>query len=439
LNEIVASVLSAVFGYLIGLLPGKVASVSDVKMKLERELVENYRGFLVNLAMEYYKKYVGKGERIRFLKVNGLEIPLIVPEGWMLERPVELSDVKLVWDDEVPRLEWRWDGFADFLRSIGKRIINNPIYRLVDIGVDGERLRLNFTSGWYEDYIETCEALVWELAREVVRKRRYSLWWEMFKHWRGVFPYKTFLRRKILDFDFEEFMDLRYRSMVGLTDFRSRCAAVGINTLTVISLRDVGKSARFNLGNRLMMFIHHRGRDVAEAAGMVHVIPAGIFQPLSRFDSYRHLEFSMERNVMREFGEELLDKEVYIGLEGANHPNAPFEKDVELKRLYSLFRKKAVKLFFFGVGIDPLTTKPEVLTLALVDGDALFAKIPRLKSYVEANWEGRNVSQVPFTRENIEGLIRENLIRKPEMLPAGAGCLALAYKYFDEIMRFVVH
>jgi hypothetical protein len=78
----------------------------------------------------------------------------------------------------------------------------------------------------------------------------------------------------------------------------------GINTLTI--RRDSIEGHR--------MYLHRRdAKSVAAAGGMYHVAPAGVFQPAALAPAHQANDFSLWRNVQREFSEEFLGNAEHNG------------------------------------------------------------------------------------------------------------------------------
>jgi hypothetical protein len=175
----------------------------------------------------------------------------------------------------------------------------------------------------------------------------------------------------------------------------------GIITLTV--RRDRGGDLRF--------MMHERdGGSVADGGSMCTVMPAGEFQPSSVAEVDVRNDFSLWRNIMREFSEEFLGNPEHDG--GRVRPidydgEEPF-RSIQRARDAGQFR-----VWHYGLVMDALTLGASQRTVAVVDGatfDHLFAGM------VTANDEGRVVSHagtsgVPFTADAIDRL--EPACRRP--------------------------
>jgi hypothetical protein len=102
--------------------------------------------------------------------------------------------------------------------------------------------------------------------------------------------------------------DLPFREHVGdLFDLARRPVLPSVNTLTI---RRAAEGDSF--------FLHRRGSSrVTLAAGLSHVIPAGVFQPSGIAPWNVAGDFDLWRNVLREFSEELLGNPEHDGSSGA--------------------------------------------------------------------------------------------------------------------------
>jgi hypothetical protein len=249
---------------------------------------------------------------------------------------------------------------------------------------------MHFGTGTYFGMVDMAEALAHEMAKQHVRGEDGGI---LPASWRGL----TF-RRHIGDP-----FDLSRRTVVASTD-----------TLTV---RVDDDGATFVLHNR-------SAGNVAVAGGMLHIMPAGVFQPSSILPAAQAADFDLWRNIMREYSEEFLGN--------AEHGGDGQPADYDSEPLAAFGRAYAagdVRVYCMGYALDALTLFGEILTVAVYDGptyDRLFADM------VDANDEGTIVktgraqptSALPFTRYVIDELLRGG-----RLAPAAAGCLQLAWEH----------
>jgi hypothetical protein len=172
--------------------------------------------------------------------------------------------------------------------------------------------------------------------------------------------------------------------------------------------------------------MHRRdSKKVAAAMGVYHVVPAGEFQPAGINPGDFGADMDLWRNMVREYAEEFLGLPDSIGSTGRT---IDFDKDEPYASISRARASGDATPFFLGIGIDPLTLKPEILTVCVFSDmafDRIFGDMP------EKNTEGRLVSGhrnlgVPFTQEGVDTYLKTASV---ETLPAGAGCLALAWRW----------
>jgi hypothetical protein len=148
---------------------------------------------------------------------------------------------------------------------------------------------------------------------------------------------------------------------------------LGILTLTIIR---AGGGARF--------LMHARdGDQVVVGSKAMHVVPAGEFTPASVYLEANMDDFDIWRTIMREYAEELLDKEEAYGKEGAGLDYANRSPYRELNQARRVGKLTVQAL---GIGLDPLTWKPELFTVCVFDSntfDSIFREV------VKGTWEGK--------------------------------------------------
>jgi transcriptional regulator with XRE-family HTH domain len=377
--------------------PGAVHN-SQEQWRSDRRLLNSNRAALGDLAAELYPK-----ER----RVAGTTV-LTCP-GWMPDEPVDLAGIELTWrvESPIPTVTGkspesagarplmasgeRYDRYSRALRDLARpKLLDNRVsYRLLDVNWTGDTGTLGFNYTSYFDVLDVGEALGHEFVRA----------WQ-----------KAGNRRP-------SFADLPFRrSIVDPFALPLRPMLPSINTLTI--RRDPIEGH--------CMYLHRRdAKAVAAAGGMYHVAPAGVFQPAALAPAHQSNDFSLWRNVQREFSEEFLGNAEHDGNSvdpiayEADEPFSSFEK----ARQSGDFRVSAC-----AVVLEPLTLWVELLTVAVVEApvfDRLFSAM------VAVNEEGAAISTeagrptvgIPFTADT-----RERLRTEP-LSPISRACIELAWQH----------
>jgi hypothetical protein len=380
--------------------------------QVRRELKSVYdRGRLESVANKAQRKY---------LLVE--DVPLLVKPGWIAEAPLRLDAVRPDWKtpekakqdaDFEPALEFAsrclagsgqlgntYHKVIKLLERPDERLFfNGSSFRLLDVAVgqDSESpekfpVTLTFTAGWYFDALDTTDVLGYETAALGLGPRRLDHWRKM----RG--PYRRWLGDPF--------------------NLQKRCAIPGVNTLTI------------RLGEPAPTFIlHERNLQNATSQGVTHVAPAGEFQPRDQSTLASIVDLDLWNNITREYAEELL------GLNEARDQPHGLRLNARLDEVASALddarARRDIDVWYLGVGLDPLTWKPEILTVAVFKPE-VFDTI--FRDIVTENDEGKlmfpdegSTRMTPFTEDNVKPSFRDRL------LPAGAACLELAWRYRGEM------
>jgi hypothetical protein len=172
--------------------------------------------------------------------------------------------------------------------------------------------------------------------------------------------------------------------------------------------------------------MHRRGDVSREASGTYHVIPAGTFQPILWNDREHATEFDIDFTLLREFAEECYNDKADVDGHLDHSITEIRKKNRRFDATLQLHAQGAIKTYFMGLSVDPVTLKPEILALCIADLAALKASIGEF----EDQYEGVRV-QEPFDRQRIADLLER--AQQERLLSAAMGCLALAHKHFDFI------
>jgi hypothetical protein len=308
---------------------------------------------------------------------------VLTPPGWLLHTPIELDDVTLIrsrgqWprpklDHHRSVLPLADDGtrYASYSRAVRdlvrpRLLENRPSYRLLDVTRDsGLKLTFGMTS-----FFETFDV-------------KQSIAHEFKAAWRashGGVP---------------DWQDLPIRRTLGIELNPTKLLmSPGISTLTL---------RRGRSGQHRFVLHERDGGKVADGGGLCHVMPAGEFQPSSLSPVDIERDFSLWRNIAREYAEEFLGTPERDGFD--TEPQDYMDSDPY--RALSIARTAGrLRVYHYGLVIEPLELGALQLTVAVVDErtfDDLFGAM------VETNDEGHVVrasgrADLPFTAEAIDRL-----------------------------------
>ncbi|WP_018681162.1 hypothetical protein [Actinokineospora enzanensis] len=306
----------------------------------------------------------------------------LVLGDWLLDKPIPLDDVTITLSeqhhpipdfgptDHVLPLRTEHERYPDYSSAVADlarpRLFENRLcYRLLDVSRDNG-LALTFGTTTYFELFNRKESLAHEF-----KKNQFTL-----------------------------------RESIGDPfDPAKQVLSAGIGTLTI--RRDPRGHHRF--------LVHQRdGKTVADGMDICAVIPAGEFQPTTP-DNLRH-DFSLWRNIMREFAEELL---------GFSEPQRTVDYDREhpFTAFHKAYEDNELRVWHYGLIMDPLTLGAGQRTVAVIDSDAfdhLFADL------VDTNEEGA-VRAVPFTEQSVADTL-------PRMTGPSQTLLRLAWRDRDFLL-----
>lgn len=357
-----------------------------------RQILNVHRRALTGIAASTYPEGARLGDT-----------GLVSGPGWIPEQPVPLDAIHLTHDPHAPAP--RLDGaepesahvrpLCTITKPYGRytaaiRDLANPrlfenrsAWRLTELGWAEGGGKMTFADTYYFASVDVNEVVSHEIATVALDAEGSP---------RPVAP---------------RLRDLPYRRLVGDPfDLAARPVMPAISTLTI-------------RGGTDPTFLLHR-RDpgsVAMAGGMLQVIPSGIFQASSVLPSAAVADFSLLRNIEREFAEELL------GFDEHNGDGQPVDYGAEpFAAMDAAVTSGRVRIHCLGVALDALTLVGEILAVAVMDPDLFDQMAP---DFVDTNDEGSVVNgRLPFTEATIGRILRSG-----RMAPAGAGCLMLAWEH----------
>ena len=395
--------LKELLGDSLNAVKSMVTKVSDARESKQIEEFLAYRNFLTShrklaadLAGVYY--------RDRGFEVLDEGIPILFKEQWIPSTPIDLREVRLDWqpcngydfdrsifarEDILPFGERRYSSpLKSFVKDI--MLYNDATYRLMEVEVsEKNNYVLRFELDDYFNYVDTCELLAYEFCKTVIKRLKE--------------------KAELATTSIKDKVKLTLRGQIEPFDFTNRSAAVGINTALIVL--DNKKPSRF--------YLHERGEKLVESTNTISVVPAGTFQPRHRDDTYHSQDFNLYTNLMREFAEELLGEEEFR--ESRARLTDIFEIDI-LKKMDFFVKRGLIKVYYLGMGLDCLTTKPEILTALVLEREIFDTFIQR--EFVDC-FEGKYF-EIEFSPDQLRKFTRDKRI-----VPAGAACLWLIEKNFD--------
>ena len=348
------------------------------------------------------------------------DVPLLTRSGWVLDDPAELESLALHWNPTPNTVRWNaartrasrllptLEGgrgrlsYSEAIIEIGgaTNLFNGPVYRLEGINVGGGDVSLEFAQGRYFEYLDTSEVLAYEVG-VILRDKKASLRAAKYRKWLGD-PF----------------------------DLTNRATSVGVVTLTI---RKSNAACGF--------YLHQRSdRNVTVGSGQVHVVPAGEFTPADLTQPATKRDLVLWHNVMREYAEEFLGVPESFGRTGKSPDYLNDWPYVELNRARS---SGMLRCHILGIGLDPLTWKPEILTCCVIDSgafDALFLPSILGRSMdQEATTTEPGISEgiilsggrgqgLPFVNDNVASYVDSEYTR-----PAGRACLQLAWRHREAL------
>jgi DNA-binding winged helix-turn-helix (wHTH) protein len=257
-------------------------------------------------------------------------------------------------------------------------------YCMTSIDLTGSLPRIDGRFGLYYDNILTQYAMEWELKKALKIEGHLALA-------RGRIG--TLPLREAIEFG-------RNPLLNGM----GRCTAMTVSMLMVFE----------RPGQGLWTLIHKRSIKVGLSAGMLHVVPAGMFEVKNPREKWSAL-----KAVKREMLEEVYDEEEQQGGE------AGFEDSLEHKKpvpfLSQLIDEKKAELSLTGICCDLLNLRPEICTVLYVPVAGLTEDRD-----MHVNWEYER----PGPRDNFGtpwDLVEVDMqkVRVGEMVPSGVACFEL--------------
>jgi TIR domain-containing protein len=385
--------------------PAWQSAVAQLETALESPLVarKSLRVPLTDVACLYYRHRCRESNLL--IRPNGM--PVLSLDGFLPDTPTALADLDktLQWERNESRSNWKFlhGEMVKIQRSQPHppQIYDGILYRFLGADSDG---RFRFCRGSYFDFLNTCEFLSFEIAKAVLDHAfaREILEQAETDRYEDVASFLAQRNSEIIP----------VRTDADPLDFASRCTAFGTCALVIIKRTNKPPQMVLNL----------RSEELSETPDLLHVIPAGTFQPNMNDDRFHETEFSLIENLVREFAEELLDAEdLRKPRVEALDPEDMYSRHGKTFRQH-VVRKGNYSVFYLGTIIDPVNLKPEILTVFMVHDGFLFnvGKHELVKS-----WESGRLSVHEFSEHELDFLIG-----KSNFVPTGKAHLMLVKKHF---------
>jgi len=254
--------------------------------------------------------------------------------------------------------------FITWLKDeLGKRLTNDPTFSLNSVSTEN---KLSLSVGSYFETLSTSDIHYFNLIRYFPLKSGVGCYFA-YKHSKYVTNWLNALER-----------------VSEANMFSHYCASVGCSVLTVLKSSD-----------EQYKYLLKTNSEEKNSAGDRHVVPSFMFQPISKRITEQERELSLELNVIKEYGEELLGMDE---LEEADTFDALMQNMLEnkqLKKLYSLIKNKKAHLEITGFIIDIYRLRPEITFLLIIHDD-------KFSKNIKTNWETerRSLDMVKLNDDN---------------------------------------
>lgn len=284
------------------------------------------------------------------------------------------------------------EDFINLLKEkCGKKLWNNPTYRLMDI--DSWQLVLG-QSDYYKT-LSTCDI-----------------------------HYYNFMKtnHQILE-DGHEYRQwlAQLKNIVVNNQFTDISASLGCSTLLVV---------KNYLNNKFQYYIVNNSIS-KNGNNTKHVVPSFMFQPtkmISDNDDFV-LQSDIKFQVLKEFAEELLGMEELEKINDYQALHYKMKENKVIKRLIKLLDNGKAELKVLGVSLDIFRLRPEILTVLIVDDakfDELFSKNRKLSWETSTeDMDGLHIVNIDNQEKYLDLMFDDNV---PLVSPASA-CLKLGREY----------
>ncbi|WP_433574879.1 helix-turn-helix domain-containing protein [Nocardia brasiliensis] len=380
--------------------------VSRVRWRGQRHWLNHHRADLARLSVLLY------APEYRVPRTT-----LIANDGWLPRQPVDLESLRLSLNEapqsvrvsgtELATLAVRplqardapFDSYTSAVKHLDPPQLfeSRPSYRYLGGSVSSGSMEFGLAA--YFDKLNVSEALAHEMAAACMDRAPRTA-----SDLAGRLP---------------------FRELIGENPFDPARRAIipAITTLTV-------RLRRFPSPPSFLLHWRDPAR-VATAAGVFDVLPAGEFQPSSVALWDRRNDFSLWRNMIREYSEELLGRPEH---DGTRTDPIDYEQWSLFQQMNQAREEGKIVASVLGMGLDALTLAATILTVVVIDDDAfesIFGSTVRFndEGEVVSVGSGRPADGIPFTEEAVGRLLTDEPMAAP-----GAACLALAWHHRESLI-----
>jgi hypothetical protein len=181
-------------------------------------------------------------------------------------------------------------------------------------------------------------------------------------------------------------------------------------------------------------FLHSRdSKAVAIAGNLLHLAPSGVFQPTSDDRETARRDGSPWLTLCREYAEEFLGVEEAQGAAGVA---LSYTHDQPYAAINDAYRSGTLRIFVCGLGLDPLTLCPELVSVACFDADAfdqIFGDmvVRNSEGYIRGKeMRSGRVVGYDFTSQTVS-----DLLASKRLSPAAQAALSVAWRVRSALLR----
>lgn len=248
-------------------------------------------------------------------------------------------------------------------------LVNNPLYRLLDISMQPHHLGAVVAVGDFADYALTNDLLEIELIDTLAATARKPL--------------------VVLDSAYvASQLPLRNRYLPTITSALTLNERLCVGGPVALLAAARGSTRRGQREPDLVLLVQERSARVVNVAGKIAVVPKSFHAPTVEAEEEVPLSASLER----ELEEELLGREDLEGLlDGSYRQADPFHADRLSEPMQWLIDRRqtdAYRVECLGFGINMVTGNYEFPCLIMIDDEEWWA---RYGGQVEANWEVQRI------------------------------------------------